>query len=78
MALNINILLIAGDFFRWLKALAKYSGLEILEVYTEWDDNNYSDGSEVWKDSILIARKPDFNLRQALKMYLKNFIKSIS
>lgn len=60
-----------------LKALAKYSGLEILEVYTEMDDNNYSDGSEVWKDSILIAKKPDFNLRQALKMYLKNALSKV-
>lgn len=39
------------------RALAKYASLEVVEVFTEWN-GSYSDGSEIWKDSVLIARKP--------------------
>jgi SAM-dependent methyltransferase len=40
------------------KALAKYSGLEVIEVFTQWQNENYSDESDMWHDSVLISRKP--------------------
>jgi SAM-dependent methyltransferase len=41
------------------KALAKYSCLEVLEVFTQWQNENYADGSDMWHDSVLIGRKPE-------------------
>jgi 2-polyprenyl-3-methyl-5-hydroxy-6-metoxy-1,4-benzoquinol methylase len=39
-------------------SLARYAKLEALEVTTQWEDLNYEDGSDIWKDSILVAQKP--------------------
>jgi SAM-dependent methyltransferase len=44
------------------KALAKYAGLEILDVFTQWENRTYSDGSNNWHDSVIICRKPEKNL----------------
>jgi len=41
------------------KSLAKYAGLEIIEVFTQWENKNYPDGSDQWHDSILIGKKPE-------------------
>lgn len=43
-----------ADGFR---ALAKYAQLEILSVYTQWEDVGYEDGSDIWHDSVLICKK---------------------
>lgn len=40
-----------------LRALALYAGLTPLEVETQWDDAEYADSSNLWHDSLLIARK---------------------
>jgi SAM-dependent methyltransferase len=40
-------------------ALCKYAGLECLNVYTDWEPKNYADGSEIWKDTVLVAKKTD-------------------
>lgn len=40
-----------------MKALCKYSGLSCLEAETEWEPKKYEDGSQEWKDTLLIARK---------------------
>lgn len=39
------------------KALANYSHMEIVETYTQWDNEDYSDCSNIWHDSVLICRK---------------------
>lgn len=39
-------------------ALANFAQLEVLEAFTQWENENYNDGSNVWHDSVLIARKP--------------------
>lgn len=39
------------------RALAQYGGLKVVEVYTQWENQNYPDGSDMWHDSVLIARK---------------------
>lgn len=41
-----------------LLALARYAGLEVLKAETDWAPKKYEDRSEVWKDSVLICRKP--------------------
>jgi len=43
------------------KALAKYAGLEVIEVFTQWENENYSDGSNLWHDSVLIGKKTGKN-----------------
>jgi SAM-dependent methyltransferase len=40
------------------RALAKYAGLETIEIFTQWENHNYPDGSDIWHDSVLICRKP--------------------
>lgn len=40
-----------------LRALALYAGLEPLEVETCWEDAPYTDSSNLWHDSVVIARK---------------------
>ena len=39
-------------------ALARYANLEVLQAETKWQENAYVDGSNEWKDSILVAQKP--------------------
>jgi len=40
------------------KALAKWAGLSVIFVETQWENLGYKDGSDSWKDSVLIAQKP--------------------
>lgn len=40
-----------------LKALARFAGLETLVAETNWSPPKYEDGSEEWKDSVLIVMK---------------------
>lgn len=40
-------------------AVARYAGLEVLQVQTQWEDlPDYDSESNKWHDSVLIARKP--------------------
>ena len=42
-----------------LRALARYTGLEVLEAWTQWQDSpHYDSESNKWHDSVLVARKP--------------------
>lgn len=40
-----------------LDALVQYAGLDPVEIETFWDDKPYTDSSNLWHDSIVIARK---------------------
>jgi SAM-dependent methyltransferase len=40
-----------------MRALAKFAGLETIDVLTEWNPQDYADDSYNWKDSRLLARK---------------------
>ncbi len=40
-----------------MSALCKYSGLEVVKVQTDWNPPKFDDGSEEWKDTMLVARK---------------------
>ncbi len=41
-----------------MHALANFSRLIPLEIYTQWDGFNDPGGSDLWCDSVLVARKP--------------------
>jgi SAM-dependent methyltransferase len=41
------------------RALSRYAGLELLEVTTQWKAEGYSDGSDMWHDTMFVGRKPD-------------------
>jgi SAM-dependent methyltransferase len=41
-----------------MTALANFAKLKVLESRTQWQDEDYADGSNVWHDSMLIATKP--------------------
>ena len=40
------------------KALARYAKLEVSEISTQWEPKGYSDGSDSWADTMLVASKP--------------------
>jgi len=39
-------------------ALARFSSLEVLEIYSQEGPTGYSDGSDMWQDMVLVCRKP--------------------
>lgn len=41
------------------RALAMYADLEVISVNTQWEPRGYSDESDQWADTVLIARKPE-------------------
>ena len=53
-------------------ALSKYTGLNVLQIYTEWDKENYPDCDPAWRDSVLICKKPKMRVRRKIKFWVKN------
>lgn len=41
-----------------LYAVAKYAGLEVLEVYAQWNAELYPDMDAEWRDCVLICKRP--------------------
>jgi SAM-dependent methyltransferase len=41
-----------------MRAIAQFAKLEVLEAFTQWEDEDYADGSNVWHDTVLVASKP--------------------
>lgn len=41
------------------KSLCEYAGMNAVETYTQWTPLYYADGSDKWKDSCLVAQKPE-------------------
>jgi SAM-dependent methyltransferase len=54
------------------RALAKFAALELVDVYTQWGNAAYEDGSGFWNDTVLICRKPHRNLGGKIRLALKN------
>jgi hypothetical protein len=52
-----------------MRALARFAHLEIVETRTNWADSG-DPGSDLWHDSILIARKPERPLMRDIAMRL--------
>ncbi len=46
------------------RALARYAGLEVLSVTTQWDSLDYMDCSNNWGDTMLVARKTAGSLKK--------------
>jgi SAM-dependent methyltransferase len=54
-----------------MAALARWADLDIVSCTTNWSPQGpFDDDSSVWKDTVLVARKPHGGLR-AVKTYLK-------
>ena len=60
------------DGFVSLAALAE---LEVLQATTQWEDAGYTDGSDTWHDSILIARRPRLGAFDELKASTKRWLR---
>lgn len=55
-----------------LKAMAKFADMEVLHAQTQWEDLGYEDGSDHWKDSILVCKKtPQASLSLKVKTAMK-------
>ena len=50
-----------------MRALASFARLDVLEATTEWTPDDYPDGSQVWKDSVLIASKPKMKTLEKIR-----------
>lgn len=59
-------------------AIAKFAQLNVIKIETQWESLGYEDGSDQWKDSILIAQKPVFgfftHIKSKIKCYLQHRI----
>lgn len=59
------------------KALAKFASLEVIEAFTDWH-GIYSDDSQIWHDSVLIAQKRIMNENEKCAFQMKNvFLKGM-
>jgi len=54
------------------RALARYASLEVLEVYAQTEPTDYPDGSDAWRDAVLVCRKPPLPVLSSWKRDLKN------
>jgi hypothetical protein len=53
-------------------ALARFTSLDVLEVYSQNGTGGYSDESDLWQDTVLVCRKPALSKLSLLKISLKN------
>jgi len=59
-------------------AMARFAKLDLLEVYTQWSDEEYADGSDEWHDTILVARNGNLGLKQRLKRRIHHYLLSLA
>ena len=55
-------------------ALAHFSSLEVLEIYSQEGPTGYSDGSDMWQDMVLVCRKPILPKLSLWKKYFKHYL----
>ena len=56
-------------------ALAKFGDLEVIEVYSQAEPTGYPDGSDLWQDLVMVARKPiSPGIRFRIKVWLRQFL----
>ncbi len=48
------------------KALARFVNLELLEVFTQWKPEGYKDGSDMWADTFLVAKKSESEIKEII------------
>jgi SAM-dependent methyltransferase len=52
-------------------ALARFASLEVSEIYSQNGPTGYSDGSDMWQDTVLVCRKPEVSLwKNGFRHYL--------
>lgn len=56
-----------------IAALARYAHLEVLEVFTNYDANLYPYWDPDWRDTVLIAQKPESKIND-LKLRVKRLL----
>lgn len=60
------------------RALARYAGLEVLDVYAQWESKGYTDGSDEWRDCILVARKASHSLSDTFRVAIRRYLIQLS
>jgi hypothetical protein len=55
-------------------ALAHFASLEVLEVYSQNETAGYSDGSDMWKDTVLVCRKTASSKLSLLKNGFRHYL----
>ncbi|MBI3343682.1 MAG: methyltransferase domain-containing protein [Gammaproteobacteria bacterium] len=55
-------------------ALARFAHLELLSVSTQWESKNYLDGSDEWKDTMFVGRKPKLGGFMKAKDYTRRIL----
>lgn len=41
-----------------MKSLARYAAFEIVDIYGQEGETGYPDGSDLWRDTVFVGRKP--------------------
>jgi SAM-dependent methyltransferase len=54
-----------------MRSLAEWARLTPVEVSTQWESEGHADGSDVWKDSLLVCQKPVRGFLGSLKHRVK-------
>jgi SAM-dependent methyltransferase len=57
-----------------MAAVARFAQLEVICASTQWENMGYSDGSDIWHDSVLICRKPQLGAWSAAKARARCFL----
>jgi SAM-dependent methyltransferase len=57
-----------------MRALARFARLEALEAKTDWNPDPYKDYSHLWKDTVLIAKRPDDSFLGKIKFGLLSWL----
>lgn len=57
-----------------LAALARFARFEVLSCSTQWETQGYPDGSDIWHDTQLICRKPEWTPWQSLTGRIRRFL----
>jgi SAM-dependent methyltransferase len=55
-------------------ALARFASLEVLDVYSQSGTTGHSDGSDVWRDTVLVCRKPVSSGLSSVKMRFRQYL----
>ena len=55
-------------------ALARFASLEVSEVFLQNGTTDYSDGSDVWQDTVLVCRKPTLPKASLWKRNFRHFL----
>lgn len=57
-----------------LKALARYAGLEVIEVFVDDKSRSYTDSSHEWNDAVMVCSKPTRSRIKRMRYQLSNGI----